>query len=425
MLEKKSFIIQGLGGKLSLEGSISVGGAKNAALKVMASSLLFSDHVEISHIPEIEDVNRLGELLEGLGVTIEASENRRKMIVPAKLSTDLASGPAQATRSSIVLTGPLLARMGRVSFPNPGGCSFGNRPIDMFLEGFEKMGATIANEGESYVATAPKGLKAMEFFFKVQSHTGTETLMMAAALAKGRTVLKNCALEPEVKSLADFLNACGARISGAGTSTIIIEGGNPLTSGKNVYETMPDRIETGSFMILGALASKKLTIKDCIPEHVEIVIEMLRTAGVKIEIGASSITVYGTKDLKAFNVRTHEYPGMATDLQAPMAVFLTQSEGESALFETIYEGRLGYIPSLAAMGAKVEVQDSHRALISGPAKLNGTKMKAPDLRAGIAFVIAAIIASGESTIDNAYVIDRGYEKLTERLTAIGVNIKRE
>ncbi len=418
------FRIEGQNGARTLEGSIAVGGAKNAALKVMAAVALFEDHVELENVPEIEDVERMSELLESVGFRVEKSEHRRKIIAPKIISTDISGKAAQAMRSSIVLTGPILSRMGKVSFPNPGGCSLGNRPIDLFIEGFRKMGATIKTEGEAYVLNAPKGLSAMEFFFKVQSHTGTETLMMAATLAKGKTILKNCALEPEVKSLADFLNSCGAKIKGAGTSTIVIEGGKPLPSGKKIYTTMPDRIETASFMVLGALAAKKITIKNCIPEHVEIVTEILKTSGVKIDINKNEITIYGQKNLSAVNVRTHEYPGLPTDVQAAMGVFLTQAEGESALFETIYEERLGYIPDLISMGANIKIQDSHRALIQGATPLFGKKIKAPDLRAGFAFVIAAAIAKGESIIENAYVIDRGYERLTERLSAIGVKIKR-
>jgi UDP-N-acetylglucosamine 1-carboxyvinyltransferase len=424
-MSENFFKIRGFAGQRKLEGEISVGGAKNAALKVMAAAALFDDYVELSNVPEIEDVHRMGELLEGLGFTVEKKQNHRKIVAPRSIGTDLSDGPAKAMRSSIVATGPLLAKTGKVVFPNPGGCSFGNRPIDLFIDGFKRFGADIREAGETYVVTAPKGgLVGMEFFFKVQSHTGTETLMMAATLARGRTVLKNCALEPEVKSLADFLNSCGAQISGAGTPVITIEGVSSLKSGGKAYETMPDRIETGSFMILAALAGKKVTVQNCIPEHVEIVTEILRTAGARVEIGKDSITVYGAENLKAVNVRTHEYPGMATDVQAPMAVFLTQAAGESALFETIYEGRLGYIPDLVSMGANILAQDSHRVLIKGPTPLVGKKIKAPDLRAGFAFVIAAIIAEGESTIENAYVIDRGYERLAERLVALGVEIER-
>jgi UDP-N-acetylglucosamine 1-carboxyvinyltransferase len=423
------FRIKGLAGAKKLEGEIAVAGAKNAALKIMASAALFTDFVDLENVPEIEDVNRMAELLEGVGMKIEKGANRRKIILPKKLNPDLPYGPAQAMRSSIVLTGPMLARMGRVSFPNPGGCSLGNRPIDIFLDGFRRFGATIRIEGDNYVAEAPKGLVGMEYFFKVQSHTGTETLMMAATLARGTTVLKNCALEPEVKSLADFLNACGAKIKGAGTQTITIVGGKPLSGKKSPYVTMPDRIETGSFMILGALAAQKLVIQNCVPEHVEITTEILRTAGANIEIkqgknGRGTITVYGAEKLSAVNVRTHEYPGLPTDLQAPMAVLLTQATGESALFETIYEGRLGYIKDLISMGANIVAQDTHRALIKGPTPLSAAKVKAPDLRAGIAFVIAALISKGESVVENAYVIDRGYEKITDRLKAIGADIER-
>ncbi len=419
------FKIQGLAGEKALSGKISVGGAKNQALKVMASAALFKDYVALSNVPEIEDVNRMAELLLGVGMKIEKSENKRKIILPKILNPDLPLGPAKAMRSSIVLTGPMLARMGRVRFPNPGGCSLGNRPIDIFIDGFKRMGANIAEKGEEYVVTAPNGLRGTEFFFKVQSHTGTETLMMAAVLAKGTTVLKNCALEPEVKSLADYLNSCGAKIKGAGTSTITVKGGKLLSSKGKICKTMPDRIETGSFMILGALAGKKVTIEKCFPQHVEIVTEILQSAGVKVEIKKDSITVYGADKLAAVNVRTHEYPGLPTDLQAPMGVLLTQAAGESALFETIYEGRLGYVPDLVSMGAKITAQDTHRVLIEGLTPLNGKRIKAPDLRAGMAFVIAGIISKGESIIDNAYVIDRGYENIIERLRGLGVSIVRE
>lgn len=424
-MSENFFKIRGQNGAQTLEGTITVGGAKNAALKIMAAAALFEDHVTLENVPEIEDVLRMGELLETIGARIEKSKNKRKILLPKEIKTDISGPAAQAMRSSIVLTGPLLARRGKVSFPNPGGCDFGNRPIDLFLSGFERFGATVKDEGETYVVEAPKGLRGMEFFFKVQSHTGTETLMMAATLAKGTTVLKNCALEPEVKSLADFLNSCGANIKGAGTPTITIKGGAPLLSKNKKYKTMPDRIETGSFMILGALAAKKIVIRNCIPEHVEIVSEILRTAGVKIETKKNSITVFGAAELSAVNVRTHEYPGLPTDVQAPMGVLLTQAKGVSALFETIYENRLAYVPSLVSMGAKITIQDSHRALIEGPTKLTGKKIKAPDLRAGFAFLIAAIIAEGESTIENAYVIDRGYENLVERLSALGVKIDRK
>ena len=433
-MSENFFKINGLDGQLKLSGEIVINGAKNAALKVMASAVLFDDYVELENVPEIEDVERMGELLSGIGAKIEkpassagGSTNKRKIILPKKISNDLPIETAKAIRSSIVLTGPILARVGKVSFPNPGGCSIGDRPIDIFLEGFKKLGATIETQKKIYVVSAPKGLFGTEFFFKVQSHTGTETLMMAAVLSKGETVLKNCAIEPEIKSLAEFLNDCGANISGAGTSTIIIKGtkGKLLSSKKKIYKTIPDRIETGSFMILAALAGEKIVIKNCVPENVEIVTEILRTAGAKIEIGKNEITVFGSKNLSAVNIRTHEYPGMPTDLQAPMAVFLTQTNGESALFETIYEGRLGYIPDLVSMGAKIELKDSHRALIKGKTPLVGKKIKAPDLRAGMAFIIAAIIAKGESIIENSYVIDRGYENLATRLAKIGIDIKKE
>lgn len=430
-MKKDRFLITGLGGKRTLAGELTVSGAKNAILKLMASSLIFKTAVTFSNVPEIEDVRRMGEMLQDLGAAVSFDRSGFVSISTENVKkTTLDREIAKRMRSSIIVTGPLLARFGAVSFPHPGGCVIGDRPIDMFLEGYQKMGAvvSISKTGEDYEIKAPNGLVGAEIFFRIPSVTNTETFMMTAVLAWGRTVLQNAAMEPEIESLAEFLNKSGAKISGAGTPTITIEGGGLLESG-GVFETMPDRIEAGSFLILAALAGKEISITHCEPRHLIALTEALRESGVPLEIGKSSISVSLPKnmpvsDFKSVNIKTHEYPGFPTDLQAPMTVFLTQVTGESLIHETIFENRLNYAPDLVRMGADIKVWDAHRVLVTGPTILKGRELFGPDLRAGLAYIMAAIIAEGDSIINNVYFIDRGYSKIEERLAAVGVSIER-
>ncbi|MDP3726214.1 MAG: UDP-N-acetylglucosamine 1-carboxyvinyltransferase [bacterium] len=428
---KGKFIIEGVGGKRTLFGSIPVLGAKNAALKMLAASILFTDEIQLENIPDIEDVKRMNDILSHLGAHISQKTNDHSkyyISIPNTFSTDLPIELANKLRASIVLSGPLLARFGRVSFPHPGGCVIGERPIDFFIEGFEAMGARMARDGEIYMLTVPsKKLQGATIFFKKPSVTATETLMMAGVLASGKTILKNAAREPEIPILADFLNKCGARIKGAGESVIEIMGGGLLHSKGTVYQTPPDRIETGSFLILGALAGKDFTITHCDPSHIEMLINMLRGVGVNMEITKNSITVNknaSPKEFSSLNIETREYPGFPTDLQAPMTVFLTQTSGQSLVFETIFEGRLAYVEELSRMGADIQVCDPHRVIVQGPTPLKGREMESPDLRAGLAFIIAAIVGNGTSVIHNIYNIDRGYERIEERLRGVRVDIKR-
>ncbi|MDP3996718.1 MAG: UDP-N-acetylglucosamine 1-carboxyvinyltransferase [bacterium] len=409
----------------SLEGEISISGAKNAAIKVMAATLLFEDKVRLANIPLIEDLFTISEIMKAIGVSVSFPKEHEAELFCGDISSEIPKELAEKTRSSMVVTAPLLARTGRVVFGNPGGCDLGERPIDLWIEGYMKMGATVSEENGLFKVEAKGGkLRGAEIFFRVQSHTVTESFIMAAVLAEGKTVLKNCALEPEIKSLSDFLNSCGAKITGAGTHTIVIEGGGLLNARGATYETLPDRLEAGSFLVLGALAAKKLLISKCIPEHLEIVIEILRRVGADIETSADGIVVRGGRPLSAVPIRTHEYPGLATDLQAPMAVLLTQAKGQSSVLETIYERRLEYVPELQKMGARITLQDSHRAIIEGPSKLSGSEVSAIDIRAGMALVIAGAIADGQTTVHNCYMIDRGYERLEEKLKGIGLDIRR-
>jgi UDP-N-acetylglucosamine 1-carboxyvinyltransferase len=276
-------------------------------------------------------------------------------------------------------------------------------------------------------------LKGAEIFFNIQTVGGTETLMMAGVLAEGRTVLKNCAMEPEIVSVAEYLNSCGAKIKGAGTPTIEIIGGGLLESGGKSYITMPDRIETGSFLILGALCANNLKIKNCNPSHIESTIHLLKDAGVDMDIGKDYIEIRNNgavpnSSFKNVNVRTHEYPGFPTDLQAPMVTFLTQTTGESIVLETIYEGRFKFTDNLKKMGADITIMNPREILIRGNTELKsvtGESLESYDLRAGFATVIAALLAKGTSVVNNVYYIDRGYENLEGRLGALGANIVRK
>jgi UDP-N-acetylglucosamine 1-carboxyvinyltransferase len=365
--------------------------------------------------------------LEKLGASITRGEGVISLDTRTFASCEFDRVLAKRMRASVVLTGPILARFGEVSFPYPGGCVIGTRPVDLFIEGYQKMGASVKEEDERFIITAKDGtLKGAEIFFRVQSVTATETFMMTATLAQGTTVLKNCAMEPEIAHLAQFLNDSGATITGAGTSTITIIGGQKLKANKP-YETMPDRIEAGSFILLSALAASDVTVKGCDPKHIESLIESLRYVGVPLEVGENFVRITAPKKgttFKPLSIRTHEYPGFPTDLQAPMTIFLTQSEGESTLFETIFEGRLSYTEDLVRMGADIKMYDSQHAIIKGPTPLRGKELEGPDLRAGLAYVIAGIIAEGETRVANAYNIDRGYERIEERLCALGVPITR-
>ncbi len=414
----QEFIING--GK-KLKGTISVKGAKNNALKIFTASLLTNKPVRIANVPEVEDIKRMTEIIAELGVKIKHIKNGEYEIW-AKEITSHSINPeaAKKLRASIVLTAPLLARLGKVRFPHPGGCVIGERPIDLFLEGYAALGAKVSYKKDLYEITASR-LVGTKFVFRTATVTGTESMILAASTAEGETILKNCACEPEVKSLADFLNNCGAKISGAGTHEIVIKGVNKLKGG--THWTISDRVEAGSFAILAAATNSSIIIKNCEPEHLDSLLNLLEKAGVKIEKRKNDIKVISSK-LNSLNIKTHEYPGFPTDLQAPFCVLLTQSKGSGLVHETIYEGRLTWTEDLKRMGADIHTYDPHRIEIKGPTKLRGREIESPDIRAGMAYVIAALCANGKSVINNVYQIDRGYEKIEERLQKIGADIRR-
>lgn len=427
-MKNDSFVINGLGGQRTLKGEIIINGAKNAVLKAMAATILFKDVVKLENVPNTEDVKKMNTLLEKLGAKITHFDHTITIDTTGIKESNLDESLAQSMRASVVLTGPLLARFGKTSFPAPGGCVIGNRPIDLFVDGYKKMGAVVEYKDDAYHMNGK--LKGAEIFFNIQTVGGTETLMMAAVLAEGKTVLKNCAMEPEIVSVAEFLNACGAKIRGAGTTTIEIEGTGLLSAVGMSYVTIPDRIEAGSFLFLGALCADNLRIKNCNPAHLEVIINMLKNSGVPLSITADSIEIKNNakSTFTAFNVRTHEYPGFPTDLQAPVVTFLTQAKGESLVFETIYEGRLKFVQNLSHLGADITVMNAREVLIRGGNELKNNSeesLDAFDIRAGFATIMAALVAKGTSTIHNAYFIDRGYEAIETRLQALGADITRK
>jgi len=404
-------------------GTIAVKGAKNHALKVLAAAVLTDQDVKITNVPQIEDIKRKIELLEQIGVKVTSEKDT--LILNAKniKTTTLDPEKSSTIRTSILLAAALLARFGKVSFYHPGGCVLGKRPVDIFLLGFRYLGAQITYNKDFIHVSAPGGrLKGGEFFFRRISVTGTEAMIISAVLAKGKTVLKNCAQEPEIVALAKFLNSCGAKIKGAGTPTITIQGVKKIKGGTT--RIIPDRIETGTFVILGVLHKARLRVTNCNPEHVEALLERLLGSGAKFKIGKDCVECLPYEKIKGSTIITHEYPGFATDIQPPFTVLATQAEGQSLIHDPIFEGRLFFADSLVQMGAQIIMCDPHRIVVQGPTKLVGKKLASPDIRAGIALVLAGSIAEGETVIDNIYQIDRGYEKIDERLRAIGVNIKR-
>lgn len=414
------FIIEG---QVSLSGEIEVKGAKNAALKIIPAALLSSEEISITNLPNIEDITRSLELMKDLGADVRRDKDKCEIKIKEIKKNELEPEYANKFRASIMFVGPMLARAGEVKFPLPGGCVIGagGRPIDLFLAGFKAFGSEI-KEKDNYFHLKAKKLKGCNYFFPIISVTGTESLMMTAVLADGTTILNNCAMEPEIKALADYLIENGAKIKGAGTSTIIIEGVNQIGAGQ--FKIIPDRIETGSFALMAAATKSEITINNCDPEHIQVLLTILNRIGIKFEKGSDWLKIEPAKKIKPYSIKTHEYPGFATDLQSPYTILMTQAEGSSLIHETIYDRRLLYVDMLMQMGADIIMCDPHRIVVNGPTQLYGKKLTSPDLRAGIALLIAGLIARGQTEIDNIYQIDRGYENIDGRLRTLGAKIKR-
>lgn len=416
-----------------LKGSIATLGSKNHATKVFPAALLFREALTIDNMPLVEDVSRSAELLTHVGGTAKRRSRQWEIAGPPErlfsraghslTHSTLAKDVAERIRTSILFVGPLLARKKKAAFPHPGGCVIGKRPIDLFLDGWKAMGAHIKQTPEGYALSAPV-LRGVDYTFRIPSHTATEGLMITAVLARGRTILRNAACEVEIEALADMLIKGGARIKGAGTPTIIIEGRNGNLLGRARSTIIPDRLEAGNLAILATLLGDPITITQCDPDHLEVLLAHLAYVGASITKGRSWIRVTRARHLKPVNIKTKEYPGFVTDYQAPFTVLLTQAKGQSLVFETIFDGRLSYIEDLNRMGAAITLCDPHRAMVVGPTPLRGRAIESPDLRAGLAFLIAALIAKGTSRVGNVYQIDRGHEKIEERLRALGADIIR-
>jgi len=408
-----------------LNGQVSISGAKNSALPCMAAALLTSEIVTLHNIPYVRDIITQRRLLEDLGATILTPELRTHKISARNIEVFEAPYELVKTmRASVLVLGPLLARFGKAKVSLPGGCAIGSRPIDLHLAGFEKLGAQVRLEAGNVVARAPAEgrLLGSEIRFEKVTVTGTENLMMAATLAKGTTVLNSAACEPEVVDLAELLNKMGARIQGAGTPIIEIEGVEALGGGEHTI--IPDRIETGTFIVAAAITHGSLQIRDCRSEHLTSLIEKLRAVGVDIEeIGPTTLQVRQHADLNAKDVTTEPYPRFPTDMQAQYMALMTQAHGRSIIAETIFENRFMHASELQRMGARIQI-DGRKATIEGPTQLNGAPLLASDLRASASLVLAGLVAQGETVIDRVYHIDRGYEKIEAKLRAVGAEIER-
>lgn len=408
-----------------LRGKVEVSGAKNSALPCLAATLLTAETVILHNVPYVKDLITQGRLLEDLGATVLRPELRTHKITAANITTFEAPYELVKTmRASVLALGPLLGRFGEAKVSLPGGCAIGTRPIDLHLKAFEKLGAVVSLESGDVVAKAPGGrLKGAEIEFEKVTVTGTENVMMAAVLAEGTTVIKNAAREPEIDDLTELLSKMGARIKGSGTETIVIEGVESLSGAEHTI--IPDRIETGTFIVAAAITNGEVEIKNCEPKHLIAVINKLRDAGVEIdEVNQSTLIVRrSASGLKACDVTTEPHPDFPTDMQAQYMALMTQADGTSHIVETIFENRFMHASEMIRMGADITIS-GNTAIVNGPKKLMGAKVQASDLRASASLVLAALCAEGETTIDRVYHIDRGYESIVKKLSALGADIKR-
>lgn len=416
------FLIRG--GK-PLNGKIEISGAKNSALPCLAATLLTPETVTLHNVPYVKDLITQRRLLEDLGATVLTPELRTHKVTAEKV--ELFEAPyelVKTMRASVLALGPLLARFGQAKVSLPGGCAIGTRPIDLHLRAFEQLGATVSLESGDVVARAPKGrLVGAEMSFEKITVTGTENVMMAAALAQGKTIINNAAQEPEIEDLAELLNKMGARIKGAGTPRMEIDGVEGL--GGAEHTIIPDRIEAGTFIVAAAITGGELEIKSCNPAHLAAVIEALRACGVDIEeLNQSTLYVKCCAGgLKAKDVTTMEHPRFPTDMQAQYMALMTQAEGECTVTETIFENRFMHVPELNRLGASIQIS-GNKAVVKGPSRLTGATVQASDLRASASLVLAGLVAEGETTVDRVYHIDRGYETIVRKLRSVGADIER-
>lgn len=405
-----------------MRGKITAMGMKNAATPIIAATLLTSEECVISNIPRILDVTRMLEILKSLGAKVEWTGDHEVTICSKDADIKMLDEKAvKGMRSSILLLGPLLARFKKVTIPEPGGCIIGNRPPDTHFYVLQKLGAKVTRANGRFSLEADN-LTASLIILPEFSVTATENLLMAASLAKGRTEVRLAAAEPHVQDLIKFLNSMGAKISGAGTHTLVIEGVEKLHGAR--HTVIPDQIEIGTLAVAVAASRGEVTIENIVPSHLDIILLKLQEAGVNLEVGENFLKIKPSDNLRAFRLQTLPHPGFPTDLQAPFGVLATQCQGTTLIADPLFEGRMGYVGELIKMGANAIVADPHRVIFTGPTPLNGQEIKSFDLRAGATLIIAGLIASGETIINEAEIVDRGYEQIEERLNALGAKIER-
>lgn len=406
-----------------LVGAVKTSGAKNAVLPIIAASILGTTPSHLDEVPMLEDVHTISEVLKCLGLAVECSPEKNVLDID---STEIISYEApyelvRTMRASFLVMGPLLARIGKARISMPGGCAIGARPIDIHLKGFEALGVKI-EQGHGYIeASAPEGLKGTSIYFDFPSVGATENIMMAASLAEGTTILENAAEEPEIVDLANYLNKMGAKIRGAGTDTIRIEGVEKLHGAD--YTIIPDRIEAGTYMIAAAMTGGDIVVENVLPEHQKPLIAKLREAGAVVEEDIDKVRVIGKNPLKAVSIKTLPYPGFPTDMQAQMMAMMVIAEGRSKVTETVFENRFMHVVELNRMGAQISTE-GRSAVIDGPCKLTGCDVRATDLRAGAAMILAGLVAEGTTRIGDLHHIDRGYENIVAKLKNLGADIER-
>ena len=404
-----------------LAGTVEISGAKNAVLPGFAASLLTEEEVHLHNIPKVRDVNTFCHLLASLGVMPETyGKNSCRLKHDGKTSFEADYNLVKTIRASILVLGPLLSRYGHARVSLPGGCAIGARPVDMHIEGLKRLGAAITID-HGYIEAKAKRLRGAEYSFNKTTVTGTENLLMAATLAKGRTTLKNCAVEPEIEDLAELLISMGAKIKGQGTTTIIIDGVEALKGAD--HTVIPDRIETGTFMIAAAITGGGITLRHCLPETLTAVIDKLRETGIEIITEEDSIEVKMNGSICPADMETLPYPAFPTDMQAQYMALMTRSNGVSVIKENIFENRFMHIAELKRMGASIEVS-GRTAVIKGGTSLSGARVMATDLRASASLILAGLVAEGETVVDRIYHIDRGYEGIEKKLGLLGARIER-
>jgi UDP-N-acetylglucosamine 1-carboxyvinyltransferase len=413
------FVIKG---GTPLQGEIPVNGSKNSALPALAAALLTEEPVTLRRVPAVRDIRTMQRLLVDIGSKVNVDGETVCLETPRIVCPEAPYELVKTMRASSLALGPLVARCGRARVSLPGGCAIGARPINLHIFGLEQLGARI-NQSHGYIeAVAPEGLRGAVVHFERITVTGTEDLMMAAVLAKGETVLRNAAREPEVADLAELLVKMGARIEGAGTSTIRVQGVERLHGAEHTI--IADRIEAGTFLIAGAITGGDLTVTGCVPEHVGALVSKLQQTGVGVtQPDSTSLRVQAGGRLRSVDITTEEYPGFATDLQAQYMALMTQTEGIAIIVETIFENRFMHAQELARMGANIRL-DGRQAIVAGPRELTGAGVIASDLRASASLVLGALVARGETVIDRVYQIDRGYEKIEAKLARVGAKIRR-